>query len=94
MRHAHHANRDKVLLNYKKTKGLLEKLILMTEKETYCVDLMKQNLAAVGLLRSAQAMLMEDHLNSCFRSAMETGNEKRRQEMIGEILTVTRFNNK
>ncbi len=94
MAHAHHANRDKVLLNYKKTKGLLEKLISMTEKETYCVDLMKQNLAAVGLLRSAQTMLMEDHLNSCFRSAMETGSEKRRQEMIGEILTVTRFNNK
>lgn len=94
MQHAHHVNRGKVLLNYKKTKGLLEKLIMMTEADAYCVDLMKQNLAAVGLLRSAQAMLMEDHLNSCFRGAMESGSEKKKQEMIGEILTVTRLNNK
>lgn len=94
MTHAHHANRGRVLLNYKKAKGLLEKLISMTEEEAYCVDLMKQNLAAVGLLRSAQEMLMEDHLNSCFRSAMEAGSEKKKQEMIGEILTVTRLSNK
>lgn len=94
MQHAHHANRSRVLLNYKKTRGLLEKLIAMTEKDAYCVDLMKQNLAAVGLLRSVQTMLMEDHLNSCFRGAMESGSEKKKQEMIGEILTVARLSNK
>ncbi|MBP9751350.1 MAG: metal-sensing transcriptional repressor [Candidatus Moranbacteria bacterium] len=94
MAHVHHANREKVLLNYKKAKGLLEKLISMTKEEAYCVDLMKQNLAAVGLLRSAHQMLLEDHLNSCFRGAMEAGTEKKKQEMIGEILTVTRLSNK
>jgi len=94
MNHAHHANREKVLLNYRKAKGLLEKIISMTEEEAYCVDLMKQNLAAVGLLRSAHQMLLEDHLNSCFRSAMEAGSEKKKQEMVDEILTVTRLSNK
>ncbi len=94
MNHGHHANREKVLLNYRKAKGLLEKIISMTEEEAYCVDLMKQNLAAVGLLRSAHQMLLEDHLNSCFRGAMETGNEKKKQEMVDEILTVTRLSNK
>jgi DNA-binding FrmR family transcriptional regulator len=94
MKHAHHKNHGKVLLNYKKAKGLLEKIISMTEEEAYCVDLMKQNLAAVGLLRSAHQMLLEDHLNSCFRGAMETGSEKKKQEMVDEILTVTRLSNK
>lgn len=94
MQHTHHANREKVLLNYRKAKGLLERLISMTEEEAYCVDLMKQDLAAVGLLRSAHQMLLEDHLNSCFRGAMEAGNEKKKQAMIEEILTVTRLSNK
>lgn len=94
MQHTHHANREKVLLNYRKAKGLLEKLISMAEQEAYCVDLMKQDLAAVGLLRSAHQMLLEDHLNSCFRGAMEAGNEKKKQAMVEEILTVTRLSNK
>ena len=87
----HHKNHGKVLVNYKKARSLLEKMITMTEGGKYCVDIMTQNLAVVGLLRSAQEMLMEDHLNSCFRSAMEGGSEKKKQEMIGEILTVTRL---
>jgi DNA-binding FrmR family transcriptional regulator len=90
----HHKNHGKVLVNYKKAKSLLEKLIAMTEGGEYCIDIMTQNLAAVGLLRSAQAMLMEDHLNSCFRSAMEGGSERKKQEMIGEILTVSKLSNK
>lgn len=92
MNHTHHANREKVLLNYRKAKGLLEKLIAMTEEEAYCVDLMKQDLAAIGLLRSAHQMPLEDHLNSCFRGAMESGSERKKQEMVDEILTVTRLN--
>jgi DNA-binding FrmR family transcriptional regulator len=90
----HHKNREKVLVNYRKAKSLLEKIISMTEGGEYCVDIMTQNLAVVGLLRSAQEMLMEDHLNSCFRSAMESGSEKKKQAMIGEILTVSKLSNK
>ncbi len=90
----HHKNREKVLVNYRKARGLLEKLIDMTENGKYCVDIMTQNLAVAGLLRSVQEMLLEDHLNSCFRGAMESGSEKKKRAMIDEILTVTKLNNK
>lgn len=90
----HHKNRERVLVNYRKAKGLLERLIAMTEDGKYCVDIMTQNLAVAGLIRSAQEMLLEDHLNSCFRGAMETGGAKKKQAMIDEILAVTRLNNK
>lgn len=66
----------------------------MVEADDYCIDVMQQNLAAVGLLKSAHQMLMENHLNTCFRSAMEMKNEKRKQEMIKEILKVTKLFNK
>lgn len=87
-------NKQKALVNFKKAYGLLSKLIDMTEKNNYCVDIMQQNLAAIGLLRSAHEMLMENHLNSCFKSAMAAKNEKKKHEMTEEILKVTKLFNK
>jgi DNA-binding FrmR family transcriptional regulator len=66
----------------------------MVEDKEYCVNIMQQNLAVIGLLRSAHEMLMEKHLNTCFKKAMAAKNEKRKQEMIEEILTVTKLFNK
>lgn len=86
--------KEKTLINFKKTQSLLGKIIKMTEDNEYCIDIMQQNLAAVGLLKSAHQMLMEGHLNTCFKKAMETRNEKRKQEMIKEILRVTKLFNK
>lgn len=66
----------------------------MVEDDEYCIDIMQQNLAVIGLLRSAHQMLMENHLNTCFKEAMGTKDEKRKQEMIEEILKVTKLFNK
>ena len=88
------AEKQKTLINFKKTQSLMVKLIKMVESGEYCINIMQQNLAAIGLLRSAHQMLMEGHLNSCFKRAMGTKNEKRKQEMIKEILEVTKLFNK
>ena len=66
----------------------------MIENDEYCMDIMQQNLAVIGLLRSAHEMLMEGHLNSCFKLAMSSKNEKKKQEMAQEILKVTKLFNK
>lgn len=84
----------KVLTNYKKAKSLLEKIINMMENGEYCIDIMQQNLAVIGLLKSAHQQLMESHLNSCFKHAMGTNNQKRKDDMIAEILKVTNLLNK
>ena len=55
---------------------------------------MLQNLAVIGLLRSEHEMLMENHLRTCFRNAMASGNEKKKQAMTDEILKVTHLFNK
>lgn len=83
-----------VLLNFKKAKSHIEKIISMLEEDKYCIDVMQQNLAVIGLLRSAHAMLMERHLNSCFKNAIVTKNEKKKREMVKEILRVTKLFNK
>ncbi|MBU0648221.1 metal-sensing transcriptional repressor [Patescibacteria group bacterium] len=86
--------RDKVLVNFKKAGSLLDRIIKMTEEGEYCVDIMQQNLAVIGLLRSAHQNLMEGHLNSCFIDAMESQSKAKKQKMVDEILTVTKLYNK
>lgn len=85
---------EKILINFKKAQSSIGKVVEMVETDKYCIDIMQQNLAVIGLLKSAHQMLMERHLNSCFKNAMATRNEKKKQEMTGEILKVTKLFNK
>jgi DNA-binding FrmR family transcriptional regulator len=86
--------KEKALINFKKANTLLAKIIKMTENGEYCVSIMQQNLAVIGLLKSAHQLLMENHLNSCFKNAMASKNERVKQQMIKEILTVSKLTNK
>jgi DNA-binding FrmR family transcriptional regulator len=88
------AKKENILINFKKAQSLLLKIIKMIEANEYCINTMQQNLAVMGLLKSAHQMLMGRHLNTCFKSAMETKNERKKQEMIDEILKVTKLSNK
>lgn len=78
----------------KKAHTHLGKVIRMVEKDEYCINIIQQNLAVLGLLRSAHQTLLENHLNLCLREAVEAGTAARKQAMIGEILQVTKLANK
>ena len=82
------------ITNLKKAQSHLGKVIEMVEDDEYCVDTMQQVLAVIGLLRSSHEKLMKNHLNTCFRKAMESKNERKKQQMIEEILKVTKLFNK
>jgi DNA-binding FrmR family transcriptional regulator len=86
--------KQKVLIGFKKAKSLLEKIIKMTEQDDYCIDIMQQNLAVVGLLKAAHQTLMENHLHTCFKNAMASKNEKIKAKMVEEILRVSKLANK
>lgn len=86
--------KQEILINFKKAQSHVAKIIKMTEDGEYCINIMQQNLAVIGLLKSAHQKLMEGHLNSCFKNAMGTKNEKKKQEMIDEILRVSKLSNK
>jgi len=88
------SEKQKTLINFKKAQSLIAKIIKMIEEDKYCINIMQQNLAVLGLLKSAHQMLMENHLNTCFKRAMSTRNEKRHKIMIDEILKVTKHINK
>jgi DNA-binding FrmR family transcriptional regulator len=80
-----------ILIGLKKARTHLAKVILMVEKGEYCISIMQQNLAVMGLLKAANDKLLARHLNSCFMNAMKGTNEKRKQEMIDEILQLNKM---
>lgn len=84
----------KALLNFKKAQSLMTKIIEMVEANEYCISIMQQNLACLGLLKSAHQSLMENHLHTCFKNAMAAKNNKIKQAMTEEILQVTKLANK
>jgi DNA-binding FrmR family transcriptional regulator len=83
--------RTNILIAFKKAKSLTEKIIKMTEDGEYCINIMQQNLAAIGLLKSAHQQLMANHLNTCFKNAMASKNEATKKRMVEEILKVNKL---
>ncbi len=86
--------KEKTVIGLRKAHSLLSKIIAMVESDEYCVDIMQQNLAAMGLLKSVHQQLLEGHLNSCFKNAMDTNSPAKKQQLITEILTVSKLANK
>jgi DNA-binding FrmR family transcriptional regulator len=87
-------NKKQILTNFKKASSLLSKISLMVEENHYCIDVMQQNLAVIGLLRSAHEKLMSNHFHTCFKSAILAKNNKKKKEMTEEILKVINIYNK
>ena len=86
--------KEKALISFKKAHSLTAKIIEMIRQDKYCIDVMQQNLAVIGMLKSANQMLLENHLNTCFKAAVESKKEKRKEEAIKEILQVIKLSNK
>lgn len=86
--------REKALLAFKKARGQVDKLVAMTEEGKYCMDIMQQNLAAIGLLKSAHQLMLEGHLNSCFKDPKNLKDGARMQTMIQELSRVVKMYNK
>lgn len=87
-------SKAKTITNFKKAKSLIKKIIKMMEEKEYCIDIMQQNLAVIGMLKSSHQMLMESHLNSCFKNSISSKNEKLKEAMLEEIVKVTKMVNK
>lgn len=87
-------SKELALTNFKKARSHVDKIISMIEEDKYCIDIMQQNLAVMGLLKSAHSIIMEGHLRGCFSDAFHSKSNKNHDKMIEEILKVTKMYNK
>ncbi len=80
--------KSKTITQLKKAEGMLKKVIKMTEEDSYCIDLLQQSLATLGLIKGANKLILENHLNSCFKTGMQNAGPKKQQELINEVLRI------
>jgi len=56
----------------------------------YCVDILMKISAATGALHKVGELVLEDHLKSCVRAAMENGDTADREKKLEELMTIFR----
>ena len=79
--------KSKTIAKFKQARGLLDKVIKMTEEDEYCMDIIQQSLAVQGFMKSADQYILESHLNTCAGDAMKKGG-KAQKKIIEEIVKV------
>jgi DNA-binding FrmR family transcriptional regulator len=70
---------------YKIAKGHLEKVIKMLDDGEYCLDVVHQSIAVQAALKSADQVVLKNHLQTCVAESIRNGNDK---EAIDEIMGV------
>ncbi|MBT4055756.1 metal-sensitive transcriptional regulator [Candidatus Peregrinibacteria bacterium] len=76
------------LAHLKKAQGMIKKVITMIEEDAYCMDVLQQSLAATGFIKSANKVILENHLNSCFKAGMQSKSDAKQQALIDEVLGI------
>lgn len=80
--------KPKVLAQLNRAEGMLKKVIKMVEKEDYCIDILQQSLAVIGFTKSANRLLLENHLGSCFTKGMTNAGSAKQKALINEVLQI------
>lgn len=80
-----------ILINLKKSRTHIDKIISMQEGDAYCIDVIQQLNAVIGYLKSAKSKKLEEHLHSCFINEKNTKTKKQREELVDELLKVTKI---
>ncbi|NLL72605.1 MAG: metal-sensing transcriptional repressor [Clostridiales bacterium] len=75
----------KALLALKTAKGQIDASINMLEEGRYCVDVSNQIIAAQGLLKKANLLILKQHMNHCVHEAFV---EDKGSEKIDEIIDI------
>lgn len=67
------------------SKGHLEKVINMVEKDEYCIDVVHQLIAIQSALKNVDEIILENHLKTCVADSIKKGKS---DEAIKEVMEV------
>ncbi len=84
-------NKEKAIIAMKKAKTSLEKVMQMIEQDKYCIDVIQQSLAVIGLLKAANLKLLEGHVDCCVKSACKKGDKKDIETKMSELINVLKI---
>lgn len=78
-------DQEKALRLLKQARGQVDATIKMLEEGRYCVDISNQILASQSLLKSADLLILRQHLNHCVSQAIK---EDHGEAKIDEIMNL------
>jgi DNA-binding FrmR family transcriptional regulator len=80
--------RTQILNRLKSVDGHVRGVIKMVEEDAYCMDVIKQLQAVQGAIDRVNALLLNDHLQSCVTIAIRSNDPAERERVIGELMRV------
>lgn len=82
------AKKREALNRLKTVRGHLDGIVRMLESDAYCVDVMKQISAVQSSLERANRVMLHNHLETCFSTAVLDGHG---QAAIEELIDAVKF---
>ena len=67
-------------------RGQLDGILQMVNEDRYCVDISNQILATQALLRSANQQILQAHIQTCVREALQTDADNPKLEEALQLL--------
>lgn len=78
--------KNKILHRLKISKGHLEKIITMVEKDEYCIDIVHQLLAVQSALKNVDEIILENHLKTCVSDSIKNGESEIAIKEVMQVL--------
>lgn len=75
-------------LRLKNIEGHIGGIIRMIENDAYCIDVLRQIQAVQAALNKVNAIILDEHLNSCLITAVRGENVEERERVLKEISDV------
>ena len=80
------ARRSDIVHKLKIARGQIDGILQMVEGNRYCVDISTQIQSAIALLKSANQQILQAHIRSCVREALQTDAENPKLEEALKLL--------
>lgn len=70
----------------KTARGQMDGIVRMIEEDRYCIDVSKQILSVVALLKKSNLVVIRQHLDTCVKEAIRNDSGEEKIEEIALIL--------
>lgn len=93
-RHGSPDVRAKAASRLRSIEGHVRGVQRMVEEGAYCIDIIKQTIAVQRAIDKVNAMLLEDHLQTCAAAGIRAADPTERERTVGELLEVFELSSK
>ena len=80
------ADKDSTLKKLRIARGQLEGIMKMIEDDRYCVDISTQLMSTISLLKNVNREILQAHIRSCVKEALESDTESPKLEEALSVL--------